>query len=492
MEKDLQKILRRIFVRASWIFFGIFLSTALLSVYIRCQLQNKTAAQLSQTVRNDLLMSYGSEATKTLQQNLANNFDSIEYRKRDKTVFKLQTASSSLSDEWPNITKFMTGTAAVPICLQPQQSNCSVSLLYSYQKFSYVPIIALITSLGFLIFVATFAIFRRQVAAFYSEEIRRQKEAALGRLSSRICHDLKLPCMIFQKIVAIEDPNEFLLMKPQLQSHLQRIYGMIDNLKRADLEGLVRMEPIELQRGSLHEFLESIAPSAKNFELDMPATLELFIDKDKFERAMANLVLNGFQAGASTVKVAFAMKDDGLEISIENNGPVMPTHILEGWNSPQYRRLLKGLGLVMAKDTVLAHGGSCRVDSTVNKTCFYLSLPNSLVKKHIFQSTHASPIVPFNTRVKAVRPKIWIDEDILGLFQNAIPESELARFILTSNVVELPSSQLVVSRDENVIGMAILNEIGIFMLSSPDLEGVTLNSLKSRLRFLLRPSSEFE
>ncbi|HYX31556.1 MAG TPA: HAMP domain-containing sensor histidine kinase [Oligoflexus sp.] len=449
---------------------------AIISMVIRRSLQDQFAEHLSRTVRNDLLVGNNAAVLKILDQTIGENFSRIAYVDGQLVLFALDASPDKT-------TGLITGSRRVPICLRNDQKNCSAALIYHYSLVHYIPWVLLVAVGALLIFLLVFWIFRQHVAAYYREQLKSHKEAALGRLSARICHDLKLPSMIFQRVAYLENASQFMEMKPQLQSHLQRLYAMIEKLKKAELEGLVRMESHTMQKEDLQSFLSSIAPQPQQLQIDMPNSFQVYLDLDKFERALANLVLNAFQAGAKLVKVIVKDQKQDLLVHVENNGPEMPRDIVQSFLHGSSHHRPQSLGLRMVQDTVRAHGGHVDLDSNALRTRFTLCLPKAVME--------TQTVLPQQKLRATVGPVlhdrstlIWVDENLLSVARSHIPKAERDPFDFTSDPEAMLGAQLLISRDEQVIDFAIDETIPIIMVgASPD-DFAWVDALKSRLRLL--------
>jgi nitrogen fixation/metabolism regulation signal transduction histidine kinase len=84
---------------------------------------------------------------------------------------------------------------------------------------------------------------------------------------------------------------------------------------------------------------------------------------DAISRAVLNLVVNAQEALGDTpggrITLEARSRTGGIEISVTDNGPGIPSHLREAVWSPEVttRRRGSGLGLAMVRQTVQAHGG---------------------------------------------------------------------------------------------------------------------------------------
>ena len=118
----------------------------------------------------------------------------------------------------------------------------------------------------------------------------------------------------------------------------------------------------------------------ERFEV-VAATLlpEMWLDPDKLDQVLANLVDNAIRHGAGTVTVTIAATDDGIVLTVADEGDGVAADIRNlvfrrFWRAG--RRGGTGLGLYIVKGLVEAHGGQVAVlDAPAGGASFRISLP---------------------------------------------------------------------------------------------------------------------
>jgi signal transduction histidine kinase len=107
-------------------------------------------------------------------------------------------------------------------------------------------------------------------------------------------------------------------------------------------------------------------------------------DSDRIAQVLSNLLRNAIQHGGKTEPISLAAEDRGDEILLEvhNGGPSIPASVLTTIFEPMVRHATDktntglGLGLYIASQVVLAHGGTLDVTSTnADGTTFVIKLP---------------------------------------------------------------------------------------------------------------------
>lgn len=135
----------------------------------------------------------------------------------------------------------------------------------------------------------------------------------------------------------------------------------------------------------------AVAFPTNGFTATIDETLPGRCDPDRLKQVLGNLLANAAEHGASGTSVLVTANGTPTEVVIEvrNHGTVIPSDDMAGIFGP-FKRLRHGvaiaadprhlgLGLYIADQIVLAHGGRIDVTSTVaDGTCFTVRLPREL------------------------------------------------------------------------------------------------------------------
>jgi signal transduction histidine kinase len=114
--------------------------------------------------------------------------------------------------------------------------------------------------------------------------------------------------------------------------------------------------------------------------IDVPPEFELPLDRSPMERVFQNLIGNAIDAmpGGGCVVVHAARRDGGILVSVEDTGPGIPAEIAGQLFQPFVTAGKKngmGLGLALARKTVLSHGGDLWAERDGPGARFRLRLP---------------------------------------------------------------------------------------------------------------------
>ena len=217
-------------------------------------------------------------------------------------------------------------------------------------------------------------------------------------LITYLAHDLKTPLASVIGYLCLLDEN------PGLPENLKEQYIGITLEKSNRLEQLIN-EFFEITRYNLHaivvnpgrvhlkamlmqmadEFYPILEPENKRITVDAPADLVLIGDADKLARVFNNILKNAaaYSYPDTEIQVQACLIGQDVFVHFTNHGDPIPERQRETIFEKFYRldssRSSKtggsGLGLAIAKDIVTAHHGKIRVESTLEKTTFTVSLP---------------------------------------------------------------------------------------------------------------------
>jgi signal transduction histidine kinase len=206
-----------------------------------------------------------------------------------------------------------------------------------------------------------------------------------------VMHDLRNPlgaigmaAEVLRSSGELEEKNERLVAR--ILSSAERMSRMISqllDLTRARLGGGFPLEP---KATDLRDVCRRVVDEfSAHIELEIEGDLTGRWDQDRLEEALSNIVGNAIEHSTKGSTVSVRAGTDGAQVSVEiiNRGSVIPADVLpfifepfrrgEGRRSSQSGHL--GLGLYIAKQIVLAHGGTLDASSLDGKTSFVMRLP---------------------------------------------------------------------------------------------------------------------
>ena len=227
---------------------------------------------------------------------------------------------------------------------------------------------------------------RTLLAAFNSllEQLRVMEESR-RRLLANLVHELGRPIGSLQSAVqallggADEDTALRHELLEGMDTQIQHLHPLLDSL--TDLHDQVlgtlelHFQPIALAdwlRRTVMPWRQAAHDQGLHWEIDIPDSLPVIeIDPDRMAQVLGNLLSNAIKyTPQGTVSIEASVRDGAVAIVVGDTGigiaPSEETRIFEPfYRSQRDRRFPQGmgLGLSIARDLVVAHGGRLHVES---------------------------------------------------------------------------------------------------------------------------------
>jgi PAS domain S-box-containing protein len=233
----------------------------------------------------------------------------------------------------------------------------------------------------------------RLVVCFRDTSVRERLERSRADLVSTVAHELRSPLTSVKGFTATLlarwerfNDEQKMHMLQTVNADADRVTRLISELldvSRIDSGRLeLRKQVVDIPAAVRKAFDGRIAAgdAADRFVLHVHGELpEVWVDPDKLDQVIGNVVENAIKHGDGTVTALVAPLGDGVEVTITDEGagiaPEAMTRIFTRfWRGS--RRGGTGLGLYIAKGLVEAHGGTIeagRADS--GGALFRFSLP---------------------------------------------------------------------------------------------------------------------
>ena len=216
---------------------------------------------------------------------------------------------------------------------------------------------------------------------------RNSRLAALGTVVAKVSHDVRgilTPALLqADRLQRQTDPA----IRNAGTTIVQAVDRVIDLVQRTLDFARDGPAPPSLSTIRLHwlvaEAGESARAVASDFELDnlVPFDREVEADRNHLYRVMVNLMRNAAEAGATRMRVRVRDGEGMLWIELSDDGPGLPDKVRASLFRPftsTSHRGGAGLGLAIARDLMLAHGGDIALITTgPDGTSFRLMLPIS-------------------------------------------------------------------------------------------------------------------
>jgi signal transduction histidine kinase len=209
-----------------------------------------------------------------------------------------------------------------------------------------------------------------------AELVCQERISTIGRLSSSIVHDLRNP------LAAIYGGAEMLVDSDLSEAQMKRLAGNIYRASRR-MQGLLQ-DLLHVSRGKtaspevarLREVasaaVESVREAAQAqgvlVSIGIPEEIELSLERNRIERVFTNLVANALEAmpRGGEIRISARMVAGEALVEVEDDGPGIAPEIRANLFQPFVTAGKKnglGLGLALARQTVLDHGGDMWVET---------------------------------------------------------------------------------------------------------------------------------
>ena len=227
--------------------------------------------------------------------------------------------------------------------------------------------------------------------------------ATLGAAVAKINHDLRntlATAVLASDTLATVDNPEVKRVMPRLFSAIDKAVHLCSDTLNYVADGIPKLKRTEFPLASLVDEVGLLLASPETDELvqteleenptqkpeqkfewrnEVAPTVMVEADRRQLFRALQNLGHNARLAGAGWVRLFAHSSPDKISIEVADNGPGMPEKAKERLFQPfegSVRKGGTGLGLVIVRDILRAHGGDVAlVRSDSNGTMFSLNLP---------------------------------------------------------------------------------------------------------------------
>lgn len=219
---------------------------------------------------------------------------------------------------------------------------------------------------------------------------QKNRLAALGAAVAKINHDLRntlaTAVLVSDKLQYIEDP-EVKRVTPRLMKAIDRAIDLCSQTLNYASEDVLALRPRSFCLRDLIEETEANLESSGGqtrvaWEIDVDPDAEIVADRRHLLRALHNVCDNAIKAGSDKLTVSAEISDDRIVIEIADNGPGLSDKARENLFKPfagSSRKGGTGLGLVIVRDVVSAHGGDISLlYSGPDGTAFRIIIPSDI------------------------------------------------------------------------------------------------------------------
>ncbi len=217
---------------------------------------------------------------------------------------------------------------------------------------------------------------------------RSQRLSALGEMAARLAHQLRTPLaaalLYASRLEAAEiDPAQRADLAGRTVGRLRHLEQLI-----SDMLAYTRGSGTGMADLSVNALLEDVAQSlagrlGQGGRLTIRTRAPQLVvrgNRDALVGAVANLVVNGLEAGGACAEVVVeaSQSPDGLaRLTVSDNGPGVPADVVARIFEPFFttRPTGTGLGLAVVRSVIAAHGGNVRLADGDAGATFVVELP---------------------------------------------------------------------------------------------------------------------
>lgn len=235
--------------------------------------------------------------------------------------------------------------------------------------------------------------FNRMSASIESsraDQIRREQINAIGRLAASVAHDLRNP--LSAVLGGAEMIAEFDLPPKQLAQTAQHVHSAAKRMENllSELGQVARARTEERTECLLEDLVNAALDSQRakaeaqgvDFHLTAEPLLKAPCERKRIERVLVNLISNALEVmpKGGELKVTVFKNETKAHVVVSDTGPGVPDEIREHMFQPFVTSGKKnglGLGLALARQTLLDHGGDLELLESQRGARFQVTLPLS-------------------------------------------------------------------------------------------------------------------
>lgn len=212
------------------------------------------------------------------------------------------------------------------------------------------------------------------------EAIVHQRNSAIASTTQMLAHDVRKPFSMMTAIIdSLEQASSFSETKEildagtvEVKAALTSVTGMLQDVMEAGSKTTLNKEPTSVSTildATIKECHRIFQDCNVTFHYDLRHESSVEIDTLKIQRVFSNIVGNAIQATKGMTEMTFATREQSgfIEFSIRNTESFIPKEDVDQLFEAFFTKGKKGgtgLGLMISKKFVEAHGGQIRCESS--------------------------------------------------------------------------------------------------------------------------------
>ncbi|WP_339709131.1 two-component regulator propeller domain-containing protein [uncultured Kriegella sp.] len=273
---------------------------------------------------------------------------------------------------------------------------------------------------------------------------RKEKEIYQAKIEffTNVSHEIRTPLTLIksplEKILKTVDHDpklkENLSIMEKNTSRLLDLVNQLLDFRKTELETVnltfVEVNISELLRKTQTRFSPAIKERNIDFVMNLePDDIYAYVDTEATKKILSNLFNNAIKYAKSQVIVSLNCSDENLELTVKNDGKLIPSHLKDKIFEPFYRvpgnenqnQSGTGIGLSLAHSLTELHKGSLKLDtsdSTLN--CFVLHLPIHQEKEFKLYNSKVDETSKIDgvskiSEIESYKPTVLLVEDNIDL-----------------------------------------------------------------------------
>lgn len=226
-----------------------------------------------------------------------------------------------------------------------------------------------------------------------AEQLRRQEKlSAMGRLASRVAHEIRNPLNsmglivqnLVRKISRSGEPDNYSENLSIVEKEIYRINDIVDEFIKFARPAEIHRELIDGDDffSDIKNLFQSKCEKRQiDLTIDIAKNAKIFGDKDQLKQVFINLIENSIQSISppGKIKISGSILDDHFEMRVSDTGSGIPKENIPYIFDLYYttKKTGTGIGLSVVHQIITGHGGSIDINSETEKgTTFIIRLPN--------------------------------------------------------------------------------------------------------------------
>jgi two-component system, NtrC family, sensor histidine kinase HydH len=222
------------------------------------------------------------------------------------------------------------------------------------------------------------------------ELIRQERISTIGQLSSSIVHDLRNPLaaiyggaeMLVDAGLSTDQRDRIAVSIYRSSRRIQELLQELTDMSRAKVKRVEPCRLVEIVQAARDLTAQSAGLQSVLVAIDIPAQVEVSVDRDRMERVFMNLLHNSLEAmpDGGALRVTCRQDATTVTVQVEDSGPGIPEKawptLFQPFASFGKKNGL-GLGLALSRQTVLDYAGDLWADREMKAGArFFVRLPS--------------------------------------------------------------------------------------------------------------------